>query len=300
MTERRSITLNLETSGNEHKILKDYLESNVSELLADKINNGVKIEKDGKVLVNKKDLNTFLNYACEEARKQAEKGARFACIDHATVFSWAIHYFEEDALIGKLYNRDGSEYVPLKPVYNGVKVTTPIAAPAPKPKPQMSMFDLMSPKVDETIEIETPTMVEPPIDNDETIDEILSIKPVAVSEPVQVTSSLEQDAMITPSPLQTDDNKFVDEDGVIHKNYIPPLLDEPAITPPTTISTTVSSSSIPPFTPSIISPPATTPTIAPLTNITPPATPSAVSADSSNEIIRWLHSLFGDKIKVVL
>ena len=41
------IKLNLTTSCKEHELIKEFLEQNVSETLAEKINNGVRIEKDG-------------------------------------------------------------------------------------------------------------------------------------------------------------------------------------------------------------------------------------------------------------
>ena len=68
------ITLNLTAKGTEQELIKKYLEENASETLADKINNGVRIEKDGKTLINKKTLDSFMDYAHEEAKKQAEKG----------------------------------------------------------------------------------------------------------------------------------------------------------------------------------------------------------------------------------
>lgn len=133
------IKLNLETKNKEQKILKAYLEENVSETLADKINNGVKIQKDNKTLINKKTLDTFLQYACEEARKLAEKGAKGACIEDKTVFAWAIHYFEEDTIEGILLNEDGSEY-------KKVPSTPPKQTETPKPKKennQQSFFDML-------------------------------------------------------------------------------------------------------------------------------------------------------------
>ena len=42
----------------------EFLKQNVTEALADKINNGVFIEKDGKRLLNKKDINGFDKYRC--------------------------------------------------------------------------------------------------------------------------------------------------------------------------------------------------------------------------------------------
>ena len=83
----------LEAKTKEHKLLKSYLEANANECLIEKINNGVKIEKDGKTLINKKTLETFMAFATEEAKKQAENGARVAMVEDAVVFGWLIHYF---------------------------------------------------------------------------------------------------------------------------------------------------------------------------------------------------------------
>ena len=144
------IKLNLETKSKEQEIIKAYLEENASDIFADKINNGVKIQKDNKTLINKKTLDTFMKYACEEARKLASKGANYACIEDKTVFGWAIHYFEEDEFEGKLYNEDGTEYKP------EIKVTTP-SKPTTKPKQenkQPTLFELMdlSTNKDENVE----------------------------------------------------------------------------------------------------------------------------------------------------
>lgn len=133
------IKLNLETNKKEYEIIKEYLENNVSEELESKINNGVKIQKDNKTLINKKTLDTFMQYANEEARKLAQQGANYACIEDKTVFGWAIHYFEENELEGKLYNEDGTDYKP------EIKVTN---APKPTPKPkqenkQPTLFELI-------------------------------------------------------------------------------------------------------------------------------------------------------------
>ena len=106
--------LNLKATNEPQKRIKDYLEQNASETLADKINYGTEIEKDGKNLVNKKTLDGFMKYATNQARKLAEKGSQYACAEDATVFGWAIHYFEEDSIEEKLYNEDGTEYVKAK------------------------------------------------------------------------------------------------------------------------------------------------------------------------------------------
>ena len=134
--------LNLEAKNETQKIIKDYLEKNVSDVLADKINNGVRIQKDGKTLINKKTLAGCMDFALKEAQKLTEKGARAACIQDSVVFGWAIHFFEEDSIEGTLYNEDGTEYKPPK----AATPTKPAAAytpPKPQPKPQMSLFELM-------------------------------------------------------------------------------------------------------------------------------------------------------------
>ena len=119
----------LETKNEEHKILKAYLEENASDILIEKINNGVKIQKDGKTLINKKTFETFMDFAAEEALKLAKKGARYAAFEGSIIIGWLMHYFEEDSIEGTLYNEDGSEYknsVPVKkPTYKTeVKIET--------------------------------------------------------------------------------------------------------------------------------------------------------------------------------
>ena len=137
--------LNLQATTKEEQKVKAYLEANASEVLAEKINNGVKIQKDGKTLLNKKTLAGFLKFACDEAKKQAEKGASSACIDDDTVYGWAVHYFEEDSIEGTLYNEDGTEYKKQPSVAAKVPAVK-YTPPKPKPKPQMSMFDLLDAK----------------------------------------------------------------------------------------------------------------------------------------------------------
>lgn len=151
--------LNLAANGTEQERILAYLQENASDVLTEKINNGTLIEKDCKMLINKKTLDGFMIFAGEEALKliaeNERKGKVVRCIDDATVFGWSIHYFEEESIEGKLYNEDGTEYEPPKPVTKPTKATTPVVPytpPAPKPKPQMSIFDLMDEqeKPDET------------------------------------------------------------------------------------------------------------------------------------------------------
>ena len=141
--------LNLTANGTEQERILAYLQENASDVLTEKINNGTPIEKDGKTLINKKTLDGFMKFACDEARKQAEKGTRAACIDDATVFGWAIHYFEENAIEGTLYNTDGTEYKPVvKPT---PKIEVKKVEP-PKPKQQQaSLFDMLDAAQNESV-----------------------------------------------------------------------------------------------------------------------------------------------------
>lgn len=145
--------LNLTANTSAEQRILDYLQENASETLAEKINQGTPLEKDGKTLVNKKTLASFMKYACEEARKLAEKNANSACVEDNVVFGWAIHYFEEESIEGTLYNEDGTLYSP-------TKKATPKPTPPPKPKkeekPLLSLFDLMeSETVEEPVEEDT-------------------------------------------------------------------------------------------------------------------------------------------------
>ena len=164
--------LNLEAKTPAEQKVKAYLEQNASEVLARKINEGVKIVKDGKTLLNKKTLAGFLKFACDEAKKQAEKGAHSACIDDAIVYGWAVHYFEEDIIEGTLYNEDGTEYK--VPMPKAAPLPTKYEPPKPKPQPQMSLFDMIA--ADE----QKQPMVEP---DDEPTDEAYAETEEAVQTP---------------------------------------------------------------------------------------------------------------------
>ena len=109
-----------------------------------------------------------MSYATEQARKQAEKGANSACIEDKVVFGWTIHFFEEDELIGELFNLDGSKYEPPKPKYTPPKPTTTITKPEPKVvAKETTLFDFIEDdnKVEENeLEETAPLGVEENID----------------------------------------------------------------------------------------------------------------------------------------
>ena len=156
------ITLNLEANTEEEKLIKEHLENTASETLAEKINNGTKIIKDNKTLLNKKDLNGFLNYAKEQAKNSAKNG--IAMIHHETVFGWAIHYFEEDSIEGTLYNEDGTEYKKIvKTEYK-----SPVAKVEVKNKPeneQANFLDMFNNQNKQEEKVEEITIEEKKVEN---------------------------------------------------------------------------------------------------------------------------------------
>ncbi len=166
--------LNLQATTKEEQKVKAYLEANASEVLAEKINGGVRIQKDGKMLLNRKTLAGFMKFACDEAKKQAEKGAQSACIDDDTVYGWVVHYFEEDSIEGTLYNEDGTEYKAPIPKVTAKAPTVKYTPPKPQPKPQMSMFDLLDAKPEE------PAAEEP--DDEPTDEDYAEVAEVLVEE----------------------------------------------------------------------------------------------------------------------
>ena len=121
--------LGLKAENNAQKIVLDYLEANVSEVLAEKIKTG------------DKTLGQCWTYIVKQAQKQ--KQGNCACIPDIEVFGWAIHFFEEDSI---------TEEETKKPVAKVVVKEEKKAEPKPKKEKaskeeilpgQMTIFDLM-------------------------------------------------------------------------------------------------------------------------------------------------------------
>lgn len=77
--------LNLSADGSEQQAVLQYLESNASDVLAEKINNG------------SKTLEGCWKFIESQAKKKA-KGQNCVCCTDQEVFGWAVHYFEEDSI----------------------------------------------------------------------------------------------------------------------------------------------------------------------------------------------------------
>ena len=181
--------LNLTAQNKQEELILNYLQNNASETLADKINTGTPFEKDGKPLLNKNTLSGFMKYACDEARKLAEKGANSACIDDATVYGWAIHYFEEESIEGTLYTIDGTEY---KPTVKRVESNAVKAKPEPKKQEnvQFSFFDNLTEQEVKEHEIDNPS-----VDTDE-------------NEVIEQTENYEQTPVASNTPNETFFEKY--------------------------------------------------------------------------------------------
>lgn len=193
------IELNLKADTPEQRKIKAYLQKNVNDILANKINQGVRIQKDGKTLINKKTLASFMTYAESEARKLLAKGAKCACIDDPIVYGWAIHYFEEDSIEGKLYNEDGTEYASPKPVQKTTAPTVPYTPPKSKPEPQLSLFDMLGAQKKEE--------PEPQIEGDNGDEDDEELEEEIDEEPTEeeITEAMEQEQPISLPfpPMQT-------------------------------------------------------------------------------------------------
>lgn len=203
--------LNLAAKGDDQIAVLNYLQQNASDLLADKINNGVQIVKDGVTLINKKTLDGFFRYATDEARKLVAKDARCACVLDRVVFGWAIHYFEEDEIEGTLYNLDGTEYKTVKPIATPTVTTKSVITKPKKNEGQLSIFDmtLSDDESDDTDEdvcddtedlYEVQDVCEPVVqqtathtiahDNAQTLTPTLAATPQAVATPEQPTQPI--------------------------------------------------------------------------------------------------------------
>lgn len=178
------IQLNLKATNRQEEMILRYLQENASPVLAEKINNGTLITKDGKSLTNKKTLTGFMKYACEEARKLVAKGASCACVDDETVYGWAIHYFEEESIEGTLYTLDGEEYKPAVKQAENVSKRIPAPTISKTSKPvakQFNLFELVNETSvpvqeeaefdKETVDMETGEILTPSLDEDDELSD---------------------------------------------------------------------------------------------------------------------------------
>ena len=133
--------LKLEAKTSNEQIVLDFLNTNASEMLAEKINCG------------KKTLSQCWQYIMSEAKKLAQNNC--ACVVSDTVFGWAIHFFEEDSIDGKKYetkvpakvtNTKPKPVATTQPTQKSEPIQVPVTVAKPKLKStdvigQISLFD---------------------------------------------------------------------------------------------------------------------------------------------------------------
>ena len=124
------VALNLTASNRNEELVLEHLKNTVTDILAEKINNG------------KKTLAGCWNFIVSQAKEKAVQGC--AAIEDKEVFGWAVHYFEEDSIEECKTAPAVKTATTAKP--KAEKKTIPVAEAKPKSKKvdegQMSMFDL--------------------------------------------------------------------------------------------------------------------------------------------------------------
>ena len=208
--------LNLTAKGDDQIAVLNYLQQNATDLLADKINNGVQIVKDGITLINKKTLDGFFRYATEEARKLVAQNARCACVLDRVVFGWAIHYFEEDEIEGTLYNLDGTEHkTAVKRTTTPTATTKSVVTKPKKNEGQLSIFDMTLP------DNEPDDTDEDVCDCTEDLDEVQvacepTIQPTAQQVSIPIITHNDTQAS---TPTQQSANSHVDNKAMFYYKY---------------------------------------------------------------------------------
>ena len=208
--------LNLAAKGDDQIAVLNYLQQNATDVLADKVNNGVQMVKDGVTLINKKTLDGFSRYATEEARKLVAQNARCACVLDRVVFGWAIHYFEEDEIEGTLYNLDGTEYkTAVKPVTTPKITTKPVVTKPKKNEGQLSIFDM-------TLSDDEPNDTDENVcDDTEDLYEVQDVcEPTnqPTSQQVSIPTTTHNDTQ-SSTPTQQSANSHADDKAMFYYKY---------------------------------------------------------------------------------
>ena len=122
-------------------------------------------------------------------------------IDDDTVYGWAMHYFEEDTILGDLYTEDGELYKPTVPKPTTTYTPTPKPVTA-KPK-EPSLFDWLEHK-----------------DEDEAVldEEVQETAPLSFTqEPIEEEEQdeVQEETQVQPTVGERQDQVPVDEKQVI-------------------------------------------------------------------------------------
>lgn len=156
----------------EEHIIAIHLKNVIPETVAHKLMNGVHIEQDGKQLINKKSIKLFLQYLCEKMynaaknNKNKTQNVKAVAKEGTTILDEAIKYFNDDKIIGELYDESGKLYKKAPELPKEIAKATKTMAVAQKKEPdkpqQFTLFSLLEEnKVQQPIAIETPRVEQP-------------------------------------------------------------------------------------------------------------------------------------------
>ena len=156
-----------DTENLEEHIIAIHLKNVIPETVAYKLMNGVHIEQDGKQLINKKSIKLFLQYLCEKMynaaknNKNKTQNVKAVAKEGTAILDEAIKYFNDDKIIGELYDESGKLYKKAPELPKEIAKATKTMAVAQKKEPdkpqQFTLFSLLEEnKVQQPIAIETP------------------------------------------------------------------------------------------------------------------------------------------------
>lgn len=139
-------TLNLDIPNPQYQIIYDYLQDNATEDVINLINNGSPITKNGKELINKKTLTSFIKWASTKAREEVkEKSQSCYVVSDDTILEWSMSYFSDPSIEGELYNLDGTKYIERsKAAVSHPTYTAASKIVEPKKIEQPSLFDMLN------------------------------------------------------------------------------------------------------------------------------------------------------------
>lgn len=120
--------LNLKANSDYERAILDYLESNASDALVEKINNG------------SKTLEQCFAYIRKQAQQEAKNNC--AMIEDKVVYGWAVHFFEEDEIEAEVKVKTKATPEPKK-IVKKTEMQKKTAKTDEKKEEQLSLFALL-------------------------------------------------------------------------------------------------------------------------------------------------------------
>ena len=161
-----------DTENLEEHIIAIHLKNVIPETVAHKLMNGVHIEQDGKQLINKKSIKLFLQYLCEKMYNAAKnsknktQNVKAVAKEGTAILDEAIKYFNDDKIIGELYDESGNLYKKAPELPKEIAKATKTMAVTQKKEPdkpqQFTLFSLLEENnAQQPLAVETPRVEQP-------------------------------------------------------------------------------------------------------------------------------------------